>query len=35
MLRLYEKPTSLASPETQVQFSLYYNRLELDMGGLL
>jgi len=33
--RVHEKPTSLVSPEIQVKFSLYYNHLELDMGGLL
>lgn len=33
--RLHEKPTSLASPEKQVQLSLCYNHLELDMGRLL
>lgn len=30
----HEKPTSLASPETQVRLSLYYYHLELDIGGL-
>ena len=35
MSRRHEKAISLASPETQVQYSLCYNHLELDMGGLV